>query len=87
MKHRLRYSLFDNEICAKCKSCETRHEGCHGTCEDYQKGRLLMDLLQIEARKKVDAQEDIRTYEVKQIERKAKRKHPSTRYGLARKRR
>lgn len=85
--NRLKYSLFDDSICKECNDCKERHEGCHGSCESYLKAKLVSDLLRIDFIKEQNLREDVRAYQIKRIERKAKQKHPSTRYGTARKRR
>lgn len=87
MIKRLKFSLFDESICKECDGCKERHEGCHGTCMEYLKAKLVSDLLRVEYIKEQNVREDVRSYQIKRLDQKIKYKHPSTRYGKAGKRR
>lgn len=87
-RKRIEYSTFaESEGCQECMGCTKRTEGCHSTCEEYLKAKLVMDLLRIELYKESSVREDVTTYQIKSMESKAKRKHPTNRYGKARRRR
>lgn len=60
-----------------CYKCEKRHEGCHGTCEDYLRERKALDEYNEEQRKiKQDRQNynEIKRFAIAKTKRKYKTK-------------
>ena len=87
MGERFQYSAFNDEVCKECRDCEKRHEKCHSTCTEYLAAKLVIDVLKVDRRRGRDERKGLDTYFINRTTAKAKRKHPSTRYGVARKRR
>ena len=86
-KKLIKYSAFADVVCDECRSCQKRQEGCHSSCESYQKGSLAIELLRIGLIKERATEGAVNTYFIEKNIAKAKSKHPTTRYGNARKKR